>query len=138
MKAALVDTNILSLFFRGHPQVVAEFAAYLQEYDAINFSIITYYEIVSGLKHRDAHNQLTLFLEFATQNTILPLTQEAADVAAEVYADLRKKGQPIDDVDLLIAGTAIVNGLTLITDNRKHFDRIAQLEVENWAEDKIR
>lgn len=138
MKAALVDTNILSLFFRGHPQVVAEFAAYLQEYDAINFSIITYYEIVSGLKHRDAHNQLTLFLEFAAQNTILPLTQEAADVAAEVYADLRKKGQPIDDVDLLIAGTAIVNGLTLITDNRKHFDRIAQLEVENWAEDKIR
>jgi tRNA(fMet)-specific endonuclease VapC len=52
MKASLVDTNILSLFFRGHPQVVAEFGRYWQEYDTINFSIITYYEIVSGLKHR--------------------------------------------------------------------------------------
>lgn len=124
MKASLVDTNILSLFFRGHPQVVAEFEAYLQEYDTINFSIITYYEIVSGLKHRDAHNQLTLFLEFAAQNTILPLTQDVANVAAEVYADLRKRGQPIDDIDLLIAGTAIANGLILVTENRKHFDRI--------------
>lgn len=135
MKASLVDTNILSLFFRGHPQVVAEFEAYLKEYDAINFSIITYYEIVSGLKHRDAHNQLSLFLEFAAQNTILPLTQDVADVAAEVYADLRKSGQSIDDIDLLIAGTAIADGLILVTDNRKHFDRIVQLAVENWAED---
>lgn len=135
MKASLVDTNILSLFFRGHPQVVANFEAYLKEYDTINLSIITYYEIVSGLKHRDAHNQLTLFLDFAVQNTILPLTQQVADVAADIYADLRKSGQPIDDIDLLIAGTAITNGLILVTDNRKHFNRIAQLEVENWAED---
>lgn len=135
MKASLVDTNILSLFFRGHHQVIAEFEAYLKEYDSTNFSIITYYEIVSGLKHRDARNQLNLFLKFAAQNTILPLTQEVADVAAEVYADLRKSGQPIDDIDLLIADTAIANGLILVTDNRKHFDRIAQLEVENWAED---
>lgn len=134
MKASLVDTNILSLFFRGHPPVVSEFEAYLEEYETINFSIITYYEIVSGLKHRDAHNQLTLFLEFAAQNTILPLTPEVADAAAEVYADLRKRGQPIDDIDLLIAGTALAHGLILVTDNRQHFDRNTQLEVENWAD----
>ena len=61
MKAALVDTNILSLFFRGHPRVVAKFQAYLAEYDTISLSIITYYEIVSGLKHRDAQVQLDSF-----------------------------------------------------------------------------
>lgn len=71
------------------------------------------------------------------QNTIHPFTQEVADVAAELYADLRKLGQPIDDIDLLIAGTAIANGLILVTHNHKHFDRIAQLEVENWADDSI-
>jgi tRNA(fMet)-specific endonuclease VapC len=134
MKAVLVDTNILSLFFRGHPQVVAKFKAYLEDHDTVGFSIITYYEIVSGLKHRDAHKQLALFLEFAAQNTIYPLTQKAADVAAELYADLRKSGQPIDDIDLLIAGTALANGLVLITDNRRHFDRIVELEVDNWTE----
>ncbi|MDX1524318.1 MAG: type II toxin-antitoxin system VapC family toxin [Anaerolineae bacterium] len=137
MKASLVDTNILSLFFRGHPQVVAKFEAYLKDHDTINFSIITYYEIVSGLKHRDAHSQLSLFIEFAAQNTIISLTRKVADVSAEVYADLRKSGQPIDDIDLLIAGTAIANGLTFVTDNQKHFDRIDQLDVENWARDTV-
>lgn len=134
MKAALIDTNILSLFFRGHPQVVSRFQAYLAEHDAISLSMITYYEIVSGLKHRDAQKQLGQFLEFTSQNIILSLTREAADIAAELYADLRKKGQPIDDIDLLIAGIAMVNGLVMVTQNRKHFDRIAELEVEDWSE----
>ncbi|WP_242055427.1 MULTISPECIES: PIN domain-containing protein [Nostocales] len=68
MKAALVDTNILSLFFRNQPLVVENFNAYIQEYGKINISIITYYEIVSGLKHRDAQKQLKSFLEFASYN----------------------------------------------------------------------
>lgn len=136
MKAALIDTNILSLFFRGHLRVIKQFEAYLKKYDAMNLSIITYYEILSGLKHRDAKKQLDFFLEFCAQNTVLPLTQGAADVAAEIYAELRRNGQPIDDIDLLIAGTAIANGLTLLSQNRKHFDRINRLEVEDWSEER--
>ena len=58
MKPALIDTNILSFFFRNHSLVVEGFQAYLKEHDKINISIITYYEIVSGLKHRDAQKQL--------------------------------------------------------------------------------
>lgn len=134
MKETLVDTNILSLFFRGHPEVAGNFTAYLAEHDAIRFSIITYYEVISGLKHRDARKQLDLFLEFTAQNTIHPLTVQVADRTAELYADLRKRGEPLDDIDLLIAGTALANGLVLVTDNRRHFDRIHELEIENWAE----
>ncbi len=54
MKPVLIDTDILSLFFRGHPQVVTHFQSYTSVYPKINLSIITYYEILSGLKHRDA------------------------------------------------------------------------------------
>jgi tRNA(fMet)-specific endonuclease VapC len=46
---------------------------------------------------------------------------------------LREKGQPIDDIDLLIAGTAMANGLVVVTHNRKHFDRIMGLEIEDWS-----
>ncbi len=134
MKDSLVDTNILSMFFRGHPQVVSKFRAYLDEHNTINLSIITYYEIVSGLKHRDAQKQLGQFLDFASQNTILPLTRGAADIAAELYADLRKKGQPIDDIDLLMAGIAMAYELVIVTQNRKHFDRITELQVEDWSD----
>ena len=134
MKESLLDTNVLSLFFRGHSNVVACVKHYLERYDTIQFSIITYYEIVSGLKHRDAHKQLDSFLEFVAQNTVIPLTKDIADTAGQLYADLRKHGQPIDDIDLLIAATALANRLVVVTHNRKHFDRIASLEVHDWTD----
>lgn len=92
MKPALVDTNILSLFFRNHPLVVEKFDAYIKEYDKINISIITYYEIISGLKHRDAQKQLTSFLEFASYNTVVSLTTDSATISGDIYATLRKRG----------------------------------------------
>lgn len=122
------------MFLRGQPQVVARFQEYLAQHSRINFSIITYYEIVSGLKHRDAQKQLSSFLDFATHNTIVPLTRDSVDIAAEIYADLRSKGMPLDDIDILIGGTAITNNMTLVTHNRKHFDRIDGLEVVDWSE----
>jgi tRNA(fMet)-specific endonuclease VapC len=122
------------MFFKGHSKVVTCFDAYLVQYDKINLSIITYYEIVSGLKHRDARKQLDLFLEFVSHNTVLPLTEQSVTISSEIYADLRALGAPIDDIDLLIAGTAIANDMVLVTHNRKHFDRIKALEVDDWGE----
>ncbi|PSB00818.1 type II toxin-antitoxin system VapC family toxin [Merismopedia glauca] len=134
MKPALIDTDILSRFFRGHLEVVANFQAYLREYSTINLSIVTYYEILSGLKHRDAQKQLSLFLRFADQNTVLPLTQESVTISAELYANLRRNGTPVDDIDLLIAGVAIAHNLVLVTHNLRHFGRISQLECQDWSQ----
>jgi tRNA(fMet)-specific endonuclease VapC len=46
MTECLVDTDILSFYFRGEPTVVLRFTDYLKEFDQINISIITYYEIL--------------------------------------------------------------------------------------------
>ena len=134
MKQALVDTDILSMFFRGNLNVVTRFGEYLQEYGRVSLSIVTYYEIVSGLKHRDAQKQLDAFLEFAGHNVVLPLTEHSTAISADVYASLRKKGQPLDDVDLLIAGVALANGLVLVTHNTDHFGKIEGLEIEDWSQ----
>ncbi len=133
MKRSLIDTDILSMFFRGNRNVKANFATYLSEYDEISFSIVSYYEIVSGLKHRDAHRQMDSFIEFSSQNNILPLTIESTTKSAEIYATLRRKGTPVDDIDLLIAGIALENGLVMVTNNTNHFARINGLIVENWS-----
>ena len=50
MKPALIDTDILSLFLRGHAAVVHRVEQYLKAHSKLNLSIITYYEIVNGLK----------------------------------------------------------------------------------------
>lgn len=113
--------------------MVANFARYLAEYPSITFSTINYYEIISGLKHRDAHKQMDVFLEFAQQCEVLPLTTAIADKTAEIYALLRKQGTPVDDIDLLIAGTALTHDRIIVTNNRKHFERIPGLTVEDWS-----
>ncbi len=77
MKPALVDTDILSKFFRGNIKIVENAEKYLQSYDAINFSIITYYEILNGLLYKEAKKQLEKFTDFADLNKILPLTISA-------------------------------------------------------------
>jgi len=96
VKQSLIDTDILSLFFRNHHQVTSNFSSYLEQYEKINFSIITFYEIVSGLKHRDAHKQMTSFLDFSSENRVLPITEHSVTISAEIYANLRKQGKPIE------------------------------------------
>ena len=131
MKPAIVDTDILSEFLRGTPKVVENAEKYLQTYDAINFSIITFYEILNGLLYKDAKKQLKKFNDFADLNKILPLTISATKQAAKIFADLKKKGQPIGHTDCLIAGIALTNGLQLVTNNTDHFKRVTDLELTN-------
>jgi len=135
VKPTLVDTDMLSMYFRGHAVVKSNFKKYTDTYGKINISIITYYEIVSGLKHKDAYKFLDSFLLFAKQNTVLNLSEESVTLSAEIYADLRKAGYPIDDIDILLAGIALSHDLEINTNNVAHFDRIKKLKVSNWSKE---
>jgi tRNA(fMet)-specific endonuclease VapC len=133
VKQVLVDTDIISLFLRNHTNVVKHFERYLKEFECINFSIISYYEILSGLKYRDAKKQLNTFLKFAQYNSILPLTKESIEISANIYAGLRNQGNLIDDIDILIVGIALLNNLKFVSHNKKHFERIDGLDLEDWS-----
>lgn len=132
MKPVLIDTDILSEFFRGNSLVVNAIKNYLEEYGTISLSIITYYEILNGLLYKDAKKQLMSFKEFVALNTVIPLLQPAAAIAAKIYADLRKTGNEIGHTDTLIAGIAIANDFVLISNNVTHFKRIEHLHVSTW------
>ncbi|MDX1905667.1 MAG: type II toxin-antitoxin system VapC family toxin [Bacteroidia bacterium] len=132
MTEALIDTDILSFYFKGDVQVVARLGDYLDMFDQVNLSIITYYEITAGLKFKNAVRQLHAFENFVNENTIINISEESARISGSLYASLRQKGVTIGTSDLLIAGIAIENGLTLITNNEKHYDAIQGLRVENW------
>ena len=51
----------------------------------------------------------------------------------QMKALLESDGQRIDDMDLLIASTALTHNLVLVTKNEKHFRRVPGLEIENWT-----
>ena len=134
MKPSMIDTDTLSYFLRHHPDIVEKFQQYLKKYDKINLSIISYYEMLGGLKHKDAYRQLDKFQVFMKDSTVLlPVTDYSCQIASEIYAMLRKQGKPLDNMDILIASIAIENELVLVTHNRKHFGRIKNLEIEDWS-----
>ncbi len=132
MNESLVDTDILSFYFKGDSTVVEKFNDYLKQFDVINISIITYYEILGGLKYKKAEKQLIEFEEFVTNNTIIHISEESAKLSGDLYANLRQKGITIGISDILIAGIAIENELTLITNNERHYSTIPGLKIENW------
>lgn len=138
MNRALIDTDILSYYFKGDKMVIANFKTYLQQYDIIEISIITYYEVLGGLLAKNALKQLTIFEEFVVDNPVLPITESSAKISAELYSALRQTGKIVDDIDLLIAGIAIDNDMILITNNENHFNRIPQLKIDNWSKHSLK
>lgn len=132
MNRSLIDTDILSYFFKGIPSVVSGFQKYLKEYNQIEISIISVYEIRSGLFAKGALKQLAEFERFLSGCNVIPLSDQSVQISAEIYGKLKKEGQRLDDIDLLIAGIALENGFSLVTNNLKHFSRIPGLSVENW------
>ena len=133
MKAAIVDTDTISYFFRNNADTVAKLDEYLQEHGFVYLSVVAYYEVLNGLYFKDAKNQIAQFEKFVKLNEVLPLTDKIAKTSAKIYADLRKKGQTVGHNDVLIAGTAIIHNLTLITNNVSHFSRIDGLDINNWS-----
>ena len=132
MNRALIDTDIISYYFKGDQDIIRNFENYLNHFDVIEISLITYYEILRGLLSKNALKQLAVFEDFVTVNVVLPLSEKSVKISAELYSTLRFAGNTLDDIDLLIAGVAIENEMTLVTNNESHFGRIPGLKIENW------
>lgn len=95
-------------------------------------SIITWSEIVYGIKKSKnlikAYKQFTRFI-IDLNIKILEFDLKIADKFIDLKIDLEKKGSKLEDFDLIIASTALVNNLTLITRNIKHFLRIPEIKI---------
>ena len=128
----ILDTHILSALMRKNPDVIAKARTYLGQHGQFIISIITRYEILRGLRAKEAAQQEARFEQFCERNKVLSITDEVIVQAAEIYADLYKRGELIGDADILIAATELVNGFGVATNNEDHFRRITDLHVENW------
>lgn len=65
---------------------------------------------------------------------LVPFELAAADAYGRIRLELRKIGQPIGDIDTLIAAVAVANDATLVTHNIRHFAKIGGLRCEDWIE----
>jgi len=125
----LLDTNIISYYLKGIENLKEKITGNI---DSLSISIISYYEIISGLQSIDANKRISEFDKFCKLTDIINLDKPSILASCKIYASLKKSGRLIDDIDILIAGIALSNNLVMVTDNTNHFERIAGLKVENW------
>jgi len=96
-------------------------------------SEITIAELTYGaVKSTNYEKHMNEVTEIESLFEVLPVYSSFSDFAKEKVR-LQKAGQLIADFDLLIGATAIQNGLILVTNNLKHFNRIQGLEIEDWV-----
>ena len=124
----LVDSDWLIDAFIGVPTAV-ELLAKLRS-EGLAVSIITYGELFEGaIGAPDPGAELARFRRFLARLTLMPLDDPIMERFARTRADLRRQGQLIPDLDLLIAATAIHHELILLTRNVRHFARIPELTL---------
>lgn len=131
----LLDTDTCIYLLNGEPRVKKRVAEVGIEPLAV--ANITKGELYFGAYNSNhIENNLERIRGFFTMPApkILPLDDKVMDIFGQLKAELRRQGQLIGDIDLLIAGVAISNHLTLVTNNTKHFKRIPNIFLENWSE----
>jgi len=131
----LLDTNIVSLSLRNNRQINKELKKFESQNKKIFMSCITYFEIRRGFLAVNSPKQREKFESFCQDHQIIFLDDLAIlEKAAEIHADLRLRGLPIQTEDILIAATAIIKGLTLVSNDRDLL-RVKELSLENWVTD---
>ena len=120
----LVDTNVVSELMRPAPDalVLQRLGHVAQLGEPLALSVITVDEIVFGLARRPRKAAAGFFDEFVARCRVLDITETIARQAGQVRGLLGAKGRVRSQADMLIAATAQVHALTLVTRNVRDFD----------------
>ena len=128
----LLDTNIVIYVMKRRPIEVLE--TFNQNASRMAISAITMSELHHGAdKSARVTQNLEVIEEFASRLEILPYTEKASQHNGSIRSVLEKSGQVIGVNDLHIAAHARSEGLVLVTNNVREFERIPALAVENWV-----
>ena len=131
----LLDTDTASFVIKGRsPGVEAKLAAIPP--DRVCVSAVTRAELMYGLKGLPPSHRLHVGVrQFFKIVRVLAWDADAADWYAEIRHQLTTTGQPIGEMDMMIAAHALSIGAVLVTNNTRHFARIAApLALANWSQ----
>ncbi|MDB9396624.1 type II toxin-antitoxin system VapC family toxin [Microcystis aeruginosa] len=130
----LLDTNIVSLIIKRDLKVYQKIEDVKAQRKSIFISCITYFEVKRGFLAVAAPKQRERFNQLCQDYQIILLDDLAIlEKAAEIHAHLRLRGLPIQTEDILIAATAIVKSLIVVS-NDSDLLRVEGLSLENWVE----
>lgn len=130
--AYLLDTNILTAILKRNQKINNKLEEVRFLGEDVFISCITYFESKRGLLYANATRQLSDLNELCRIYRIVFLDSlDIVEKACEIHANLKRKGTPIQEADVLIAATAITRGLIVVS-NDSDLIRVEGLSLENW------
>ncbi len=136
MDRCLLDTSAVSDVIRPAdkrlPSVAKHLKQYLRSHGRFTYSEVSCYEVLRGLRKKRAAKQIRQFVEFCGHSELIPVSYDVLDRAATLWAEGQLQGITVDDGDLMIAATALLQRISLVTSNRSHFEWIPRLTLIDW------
>lgn len=120
----LADTDVIIDYFNGAPPMAETIETLIRE-ERLALTAISVFELYAGVTGKKRLEAIKILIKNAL---VLPLEEEAAKEAAHLYTDLKSKGKPIGNQDLLITAIAKTHDLSLLTRNKDHFERLPGLQ----------
>jgi tRNA(fMet)-specific endonuclease VapC len=128
----LLDTNICIYVMKNYPPRLRE--RFNRLADQLCVSSVTLGELHYGAeKSARRLENLQAIEHFAARLEVLSFSPKAAAHYGQIRAELERAGRPAGVHDIMIAGHARSEGLVLVTNNLREFERMSGLTVENWA-----
>lgn len=128
----LLDTNIVIYVIKQRPRIALD--RFNREHGHMAVSSITLAEMIHGAeKSDDPSRNLAAVEDFCSRLVVLAYGEKAAWHYGSIRAALEKMGMTIGVNDLHIAGHARSEGLTLVSNNLREFERVPGLTLDNWV-----
>lgn len=133
MTLYMLDTDTCSFIIRRRPPSLRRRLSEIPP-EEVCVSVVTRAELLYGLKRLPPAHPLHAEVRMILRSVrTVPWDSDAAEVYAEIRHQLVGTGQPIGELDMMIAAHAVAAGAVLVTNNTRHYERIAQpLTLENW------
>ena len=129
----MLDTNICIYVLKNRPPEIRELFNLRVEH--LCLSPVSVAELLFGAEtSQQPERNLAVAEIFSARPTILPFDERAAGHCGNIRANLEAQGRPVGPCDLMVAGQARSWGLVPVTNNRREFDRVSGLRVENWLD----
>jgi tRNA(fMet)-specific endonuclease VapC len=128
----LLDTNTVSYIIKGNRPRVRERLLGVAMAE-VGISVITEAELLFGLARRPDATKLKIVVEeFLLRVEVLPWGSGAAQQYSRIRATLEGGGEPMGNLDLMIAAQALASGLVLVSSDAV-FQRVKGLKIEDWS-----
>jgi predicted nucleic acid-binding protein len=140
MVGTLLDTNVLSEFFKPapNPDVISLLSSL--ERDSVYVSVLSMGELRKGVEllsygsRREDVRRFVDQIEREYEDRLLDIDLEIAQIWGEITARGKQAGTPVPTIDGLIAATALRHGLSVMTRNASHFESVGVLAINPWLD----